>query len=210
MPSLDGYYAPKSSTGGNWGGAIMGGSAAPPPAPNGGRTVVRSAPRTTISSRSGRYTSTGGTSSNVAPAAAVPAAPDLNTFLNQDSDYQNQLAQFANNLAQFMADATRRQGIIESDYGTSKKAMDDQKVIDLNNLEADYGSRGILRSGLYGKAVGDYNTEFNNRSTDLLNKEKQGLGALDQERSRYQTQNTLQQQQAREQAIRRRADQYGV
>jgi hypothetical protein len=109
-----------------------------------------------------------------------------------------------------MADATRRQGIMESDYGTSKKAMDDQKVIDLNNMEADYGARGVLRSGLYGKAVGDYNTEFGNRSTDLLNKEKQGIGALDQERDRYKTQNTLQSQQAREQAIRRRADQYGV
>lgn len=205
MPMLDGYAAPKASapppSPTNFGGAVG--------IPNGGRTIIHSAPRTTVSSRSGRYTG-GGVSSNVAPAQAAPAAPDLNTFLNQDADYQNQLAQFANNLAQFMADATRRQGIIESDYGTSKKAMDDQKVIDLNNLEADYGARGVLRSGLYGKAVGDYNTEFGNRATDLLNKEKQGLGALDQERSRYQTQNTLQSQQAKEQAIRRRAEQYGV
>lgn len=211
MPMLDGYAAPKVSSGGggSFGTAIMGGgTGAPRPAGNNGRTVMRSGPRTTISSRAGRYSSTsnvGGT-----PAPAAPAAPDLSTFLNQDSDYQNQLAQFANNLAQFMADATRRRGIIESDYGTSKKAMDDQKVIDLNNLEADYGARGILRSGLYGKAVGDYNTEFDNRATDLLNKEKQGLGALDQEQQRYKSQNTLQQQQAREAAIRRRAEQYGV
>lgn len=206
MPSLDGYYAPKSSVGGNFGGAIMGGGGGAAAVPN--RTTIQSRPKATAS-RSGRYTSTstGGTGT-VAPAA--PAAPDLNTFLNQDSDYNNQLAQFANNLAQFMADATRRQGIMESDYGTSKKAMDDQKVIDLDNLEADYGARGVLRSGLYGKAVGDYNTEFGNRSTDLLNKEKQGLGALDQERERYKSQNTLSQQQAREQAIRRRAEQYGV
>lgn len=212
MPMLDGYNAPKVSSGGGFGGAIWGGPAAVSNTGNGGRTTLRSAPRTTMSSRSGRYTSSPatarGTGGNIAPS--TPAAPDLSTFLNQDSDYQNQLAQFANNLAQFMADATRRRGIIESDYGTSKKAMDDQKVIDLNNLEADYGARGILRSGLYGKAVGDYNTEFDNRATDLLNKKTQGLGGLDQEQQRYKSQNQLQQQQAREAAIRRRAEQYGV
>jgi hypothetical protein len=88
--------------------------------------------------------------------------------------------------------------------------MNDQKKIDLNNLEADYGARGVLRSGLYGKAVGDYNNEFNTRMTDLTTKEKDALAGLDQEKTRFTSQQDLQTQAAREAAIRRRAEQYGL
>lgn len=145
-----------------------------------------------------------------APGPVQPVVPDIDTFLNQDTGYQQQLRDFANMLAQFNADVTRRKGSLEEEYNLSSKAMDDQKNIDLENLEDDYGARGILRSGLYGKAVGDYNTEFNTRKTDLTRRQKEALGQLDQEGGRFKSQQELQKQTAREQAIRRRAEQYGV
>lgn len=148
-----------------------------------------------------------------APSGPPPAAPgpvDIGTWLNQDAGYNQQLAQFANALAQFNGDVTQRRGNLNTDFATSQKAMNDQKVIDLANLEADYGSRGIIRSGLYGKAQGDYNTEFGNRVTDLNTKNQQAQAGLDTEVGRFNSQNTLQQQQAREAAIARRAQTYGL
>jgi hypothetical protein len=147
----------------------------------------------------------------------VPSVPtatagpiDIEGYLGGDSSYQQQLRQLAKALADFGADATRRQGTLESDYGVSKKALGDQRLLDLDNLEDDYGSRGLLRSGLYGKAVGDYETEYGNRVTDLDRRQQQAMDALNQERSQFGNQNTLQQQAAREAAIRRRAEQYGM
>ena len=209
MPRIDGFNAPTSSSN-TFGGALMGGGPAVSSGAGTGRTVVRSAPRTSVSSRSsGRYSAPTSVPAS-SPGPIQPVVPDINTFLNQDSGYQQQLRDFTNALAQFNADVTRRKGILESDYGTSKKAMEDQKVKDLLSLQDDYGARGILRSGLYGKAVGDYNTEFGTRMTDLGNKQTQALDALTQESNRYKSQQDLQQQAAREEAIRRRAAQFGV
>lgn len=170
----------------------------------------------TVKSSSGRYGNTAARRSGISqvpasnPGPVQPVVPDMNTFLNQDTGYQQQLRDFANALSLFTADSTRRKGSLESEYGLSAKAMDDQKVLDLDNLEDDYGARGILRSGLYGKAVGDYNTEFNTRRTDLTRRKDEALGLLEQEKGRFTSQQQLQQQAAREAAIRRRAEQYGV
>lgn len=204
---IDGYSAPNASPASGFGGAIMGGGSTS----NGGTTTVRSAPQATVS---GKYTQQAITKKATAPSnppvTGPGPVPDINSYLGGDSSYQDQLKQFANALALFNADLTRRRGGLETDYASSQKAMNDQKLIDLNNLEADYGARGILRSGLYGKAVGDYNNEFNTRMTDLSNKEQDALAGLDQENARFTSQQQLQQEAAKQDAIRRRAAQYGI
>lgn len=210
MPRIDGYSAPPQTASSTWGNAVMGGGSSS--SSNVGHATVRSAPKATVS---GRYRAQAvqrratGSAPASPPATGPGPVPDINAFLGGDSAYQDQLKQFANALSLFNADVTRRRGGIETDYASSQKAMNDQKILDLNNLEADYGARGLLRSGLYGKAVGDYNNEFNTRMTDLTTKEKDALAGLDQENSRFQSQQQLQQQAAREDAIRRRAAQYG-
>lgn len=145
-----------------------------------------------------------------APAATAGAIPDIGAFLGSDTAYQDQLRQFAQALSDMNADVTRRRGSIGAQFETSKKGMADQRVKDLANIEADYGSRGLLRSGLYAKAQGDYETEYNNRLQDLTRQNTDSLSQLDQELNQYQSQQNLQQQAAREAAIRRRAEQYGV
>lgn len=144
------------------------------------------------------------------PTASAGAIPDINAFLGSDSSYQDQLRQFAQALSDMQADVTRRRGSLTSNYDTSSKALADQRVKDLADMEADYGARGLLRSGLYAKAQGDYETEYGNRVTDLTNQENDALSQLDQQLSQYQTQQQLQEQAAREAAIARRAAQYGV
>src|SRR5688500_2953258 len=103
------------------------------------------------STSSGRY-------SSPAPPPGIPAGggpvPDLEGFLGGDSGYQQQLRQLAKSLTDFNADVTRRRGTLESEYGVSKKALGDQRLQDLDAIEEDYGSRGLLRSGLYAQGVG--------------------------------------------------------
>lgn len=144
------------------------------------------------------------------PAAVAGGVPDINAFLNSDTSYQGQLKQFQQALADMNADVTRRKGSLESNYNTSTKALADQRLKDLSNMEADYGSRGLLRSGLFAKAQGDYEGEYNTRSSDLQRQQNDALSALQQELTQYQSQQELQSQAAKEAAIRRRAEQYGI
>lgn len=147
----------------------------------------------------------------MAPPQATPGpVPDINAYLGQDSGYQDQLRQYALALNNFMADITRRRGTLETDYGTSKKAMDDQRIKDLDLLEDDYGARGLLRSGLYATAVGDYEKEFGERTSDLARRQQEALAALTQEEGNFKSQQQLKEQSSKEQAIARRAAQYGL
>lgn len=147
----------------------------------------------------------------MAPPQATPGpVQDIGAYLGADSGYQDQLRQYALALNNFLADVTRRRGTLETDYGTSKKAMEDQRVKDLDLLEDDYGARGLLRSGLYATAVGDYEKEFGERTSDLARRQQEALAALTQEEGNFKSQQQLKEQAAKEQAIARRAAQYGL
>jgi hypothetical protein len=158
------------------------------------------------STSSGRY-------SAPAPRAVPPPpppVPGIVQFLRGDTSFQQQNRQLNKTFGDFLADIARRRGMLQSEFGLSQKAMGDQKVKDLEALEEDYGSRGLLRSGLYTDAVGDYNTEFNTRMSDLSRRQNEALGGLKQESSAFRRQTELQKQAAREAALRRRAEQYGL
>lgn len=162
-----------------------------------------SKPKTTVSAGpSGRY--------SPRPAAPPMAAPgpmnsDPNAWLGADTSYQDQLRQLQLALSNFNADVTRRQGDISTDYESSNRAMAKQKEVDLENMEADWAGRGLIRSGLYADAVGDYNEEFDLRLSDLVSSKDRALAQLLQEQNAFQTQQQLDQQAAREAALRRRA-----
>ena len=100
--------------------------------------------------------------------------------------------------------------MIGTDYTTSSDAMNDQKVIDLDRLQNDWAGRGLLRSGLYADAVGNYNTEFDKRLADLATSRDRALAQILQEQNAFTTQQSLDQQAAKEAALRRRATGLGV
>jgi hypothetical protein len=164
------------------------------------------APRTPVKTNSrGNY------ARPAAPPAGGPGpVPNIEAYLGQDAGYQQQLREFAAALNDFTADATRRRGSLESEYGLSSKALADQRVKDLGSLEEDYGSRGLLRSGLYGDAVGDYETEYGQRTSDLSRRQNEALAALTGEQGSFSAQQKLKEQAAKEAAIRRRAEQFGA
>lgn len=176
---------------------------APPPAPKPQR--AKQAPPRASTTSGGQYTRP-----KAVPVTGPGPVPDLNAFLGSDTAYQQQLRQFGQAFSDLNADVTRRKGSLESEYGLSTKALADQRGLDLKGIEEDYGARGLLRSGLYGKAVGDYETEYGQRTSDLARRENDALAQLQQELTQFGSQRELQEQAAREAAARRRAEQYGV
>lgn len=144
------------------------------------------------------------------PPSPPPPPPSIDDYLGGDTGYQQQLRGIGQALSNFLADAARRRNTLTLDYGQSQKAMGDQKVVDLRNMENDYGSRGMIHSGLYGRAVGDYNREFDTRGADLSRHQTDAMGQLDTQQGQFQSQQQLQEQAAKEDAIRRRSLQYNL
>lgn len=144
------------------------------------------------------------------PAATAGPIQDINAYLGGDTGYQQQLAQLGQTMSDFTADTTRRRGSLETEYGLSDKALKDQRGLDLDTIEDDYGARGMLTSGLYADAVGKYEKEFGQRVSDLSRRQQEALAAIAQETTQYGSQQKLKEQEAMQAAIARRAAMYGV
>lgn len=155
--------------------------------------------------------STGNYSRPVAPPSEVPGGvPDINAYLGSDTGYQNQIREFDKALQDFTADVLRRRGSLDSEFGLSKKALEDQRLLDLESIEDDFGARGLLRSGLYAGELGKYEKEYGERQSDLARRNNEAIASLVQEESGFKSQQELKKQAAKEAAVARRAAQYGI
>lgn len=153
----------------------------------------------------------GGNSKIIRPAAPPkPVIPDTNSFLKGDSTYQRQLAAYAKSLADFQAD----QGLATTDYTTgynsTRRDIGLAKEQAAGDLKNDYASRGLLQSSLYNTDVGELNQQYQNQYTDL-DKQKAGfMSQLAQELNKYNSEQGTQKQNAQQEALRRRAEQYNL
>jgi hypothetical protein len=77
-------------------------------------------------------------------------------------------------------------------------------------MENDYASRGLLRSSLYNTDVGNLNKEYGNQYTDLDKQRTAFLDQLAQGLTGFKNEQATQQQNAAQEALRRRAEKYNL
>lgn len=134
----------------------------------------------------------------------------IEAYLRGDSTYQGQLANFNKSLADFQSE----QGLARTDYDTNYQntyrdiglARDDA----LGDLENDFAARGLLHSSMYNTETGDLRNQYQNQYTDLGEQKTSYMDQLVQDLSRFKNEQTVAQQNARAEAIRRRAEKQGI
>lgn len=150
------------------------------------------------------------------PGGAVPggvpsiAAPNLAKYLAGDTAYQQTLRGGQRTLADFLSELGRQRSEATTQFTQTKGTMERDRLEQLENLKNEYASRGLLMSGLYGEKQGDFQQEFQ-RQMDMLNQSQTSLmqDLLGQERN-FRREQELALEAARQEAIRRRAEQYGI
>lgn len=153
-----------------------------------------------------------GSSKVVKPAAPPkPAPPPGNaTWLRSDSTYQRQLAAYAKALSDFQAE----QGLSRTDYDTNyqntRRDIGLAQTEAAGDLQNDYAARGLLKSNLYSTALGDLNSQYRNQYTDLDKQRTAFLDSLAQQFTGYKNDQSVQQQNAMNEALRRRAERYNL
>jgi hypothetical protein len=131
-------------------------------------------------------------------------------YLAGDTTYQQQLANFNKSKSDFQAQFNRQNSIIKRDFGETGRSMKRQAAQDREDQQNNFAGRGILKSGVFAKALGDYNTEFNAKWKNLLSGQSDKLGDLNMQRTNFLRQLKLESDAARQDALRRRAAKLGI
>jgi hypothetical protein len=127
-----------------------------------------------------------------------------------DTTYQQQLAELGHELSAYIANNTRQNQVTTSNFDNTQRQMNLQAGIDRNNQQYDFAGRGILHSGVYAKALGDYNTDFQNKLNNLIKGKNDTLAQSAADLNDFKRQISLQKNSAKQDAIRRRQSQLGI
>lgn len=174
----------------------------PPPRPP--ITSVRSLPTAQPGPTAG-----GGQSPSVG-AVPRPQPPSEGSFLRQDIGYQQSLREFARNFQNFLADKTRQTASAKQQFDVSRENLGEQRTRDIRDIESDFASRGLLHSGLYAGRLGEYEQDYASNLASFQQQYDDFLRQLAAAQSQLQSQQQLESERARQEALARRAGRYGL
>lgn len=140
----------------------------------------------------------------VTPVAKTPTN-DVNQYLTNDTTYQSQIAAINKALGDYQANEGAAEGDYNTSYAQNRYDLSKANTQASSDQADDYASRGLFRSGLYGKAYGDAQSDYASKQSSLDQGRQTYLGGLQRDMSNYISSENLSQQQARQDAINRRA-----
>jgi hypothetical protein len=151
----------------------------------------------------------GGVGSN-ATGQVSQVAPTIESFLGADTQYQSQLAALNKALADYQAQMGMQSNQYQTNYASNLNQLGTDRKVGMDDQMNDYTGRGLFHSGLFGKAAGDLSTQFDNRQSDLSRARADFLANLGLDFNNFRSQQNITSQQAKSDAISRRAAQYGT
>jgi hypothetical protein len=144
------------------------------------------------------------------PAKPKPKTPSVNAYLGTDSAFQDTLRGGKASLANFLADLNRRRGEATTQFNQTTQSMGRDRTQQLADLRDEFASRGLIQSGLYADQVGQFNQKFTDQQNTLKQQQTGLLSDLLSQQNNYQRENTLAMNQARQDAILRRAQKFNI
>lgn len=130
---------------------------------------------------------------------------DINKYLTNDVDYQNQMAALLKATGDYRAQELNAENRYNTGYALNRNDIAEQQRLSGIDQQEDYASRGMIRSGLYGVANADRLTGYANQYAKIDNDKANYTGDLRTQMTNYLASQQLSQQQARQDAIHRHA-----
>ncbi len=158
-------------------------------------------------SSGGNYNSGGGGGGR---SYSPPVVPSLASYLGTDSTYQNSISGGKRSLSDFLSDINRRRGEAGTQFNQTKASMERDRTQQLADLRDEFASRGLIQSGLFGQEQGKFQDQFTQQQTALSQQQAALLADLLSQENNYRRENDLATQQAKQEALQRRAAKYSV
>lgn len=147
-----------------------------------------------------------------APPKKAPAPPKsaLDKWLAGDTTYQQQVADLNREQSAYQANTNRTNQKQQRDFSSTERQMNTQGTTDRSNQQYDFAGRGILHSGVYAKALADYNTDFSTKLNNLIQGNTDTKQQTASDLADFLRQIALQKTSAKQDAIRRRQQSLGI
>lgn len=139
-----------------------------------------------------------------------PAPPSIDQWLKSDSSYITQQSALSRALTDYIAQMNSQKAQYQGQYDLNLKDLGTQRETGFNDLENDYASRGLLKSGVYGQAYADLEKDFNARQAALDTARTNFLANLTTGQKNFQTEQQLTAEKAKQEAVARRAAKYNL
>lgn len=158
-----------------------------------------------------RPANTGATSTGqVTPAAQPPKPPSIDEWLAGDTTFQDQESAIKKALADYEADMNRQKGQYNTEFETNLGNIQTSQDAAQNDMLNDFASRGMLNSGVYANSLSELLADYNQRRSQLETGRSNWLADLAGAFQNFQSEQELVGQRARQDAINRRAAQFGL
>jgi hypothetical protein len=144
------------------------------------------------------------------PSKNIKATSALQKYLAGDTTYQQQLAEYNQEENAYRQNQQRQDQITNRDFSTTQRSMNRQADVDRQNQQYDFAGRGILHSGVFAKALGDYNTDFQTKMNNLIQGKNDTLTESQANLNDFLRSLALQKNSAKQDAIRRRQASLGL
>ncbi len=158
----------------------------------------------------GNSRSGGGGGTSKPPKSTTPKTPDINTYLGTDSTYQNVLRGNKQTLADYLSELARRKGEAGGTFNDTKMGMERDRTQQLEDLKNEYGSRGLINSGLYADEQGKFQQNYMTQLDALQKQQAALLADLVTQQTNFQREQQLSQERAKQEALQRRAAKYNI
>lgn len=159
---------------------------------------------------SARSTGTSSTGQVSALAAQATPVPTDAAFLAKDSTYLAQLAAMNKALADYRSQMGQSENQYNTDYASRVNDLNINRDESLNNQADDFASRGMYTSGVYGHDRSDLLGNFSRRQADMDTARSNYLSGLQSNYANFQGDQGVSMTQAKQDALARRAAQYGL
>lgn len=136
--------------------------------------------------------------------------PSLDKWLANDTSYKSTVTALQKALADYRARMNQQLGQYDTEYNQNVGNLTTSRRAAQNDSNNDFAGRGLMRSSMYANNMSDlasdYNARQNSLDTGRANFRADTRNAYDD----FQTERNLALEQARKNAIQRRAAQYGI
>jgi hypothetical protein len=141
---------------------------------------------------------------------ATPAVPTVDQWLAGDTTYQDQIAQLQRAYAEMVAGQKLDETNYQTSYAQQLRDLNNSKTQGFTNLQDDYASRGLLKSGLYADAYSQLQDQYNNQQTGLDTARAQYEAGLNQSLTGFTNDQNTTKTSAMQEAIARRAAKFNL
>lgn len=159
---------------------------------------------------SSRRRSSSSTSAPKVTPRPKPVVPSIAQYLGTDSAYQGSVRGSKRSLADFISDIGRRRGEAGTQFNQTIGNMERDRVQQLEDLRNEFASRGLIQSGLYGEEQGRFQEQFSTQMNALKQQQAALLADLLSQETNYKRENELALEQAKQEALARRAARYKI